>query len=44
MVLGGNLIGGWAHARDLIYVDKLVKAYHTDWGCSARSTWPSSAA
>ena len=31
MVLGGNLIGGWAHARDLIYVDKLVKAYHTDW-------------
>jgi len=31
MFLGGNLIGGWAHARDLIYVDKLVKAYHTDW-------------
>ncbi len=31
MVLGGNLIGGWAHARDLIYVDKLVKAYHSDW-------------
>ena len=31
MLLGGNLIGGWAHARDLIYVDKLVKAYHTDW-------------
>jgi len=28
--LGGNLIGGWAHARDLIYVSKLVKAYHTD--------------
>lgn len=28
MILGGNLIGGWAHARDLIYVDKLVKAYH----------------
>ncbi|MDA3924454.1 MAG: DoxX family protein [Kiritimatiellae bacterium] len=31
MFLGGNLIGGWAHARDLLYVDKLVKAYHDDW-------------
>ena len=31
MFLGGNLIGGWAHARDLIYVDKLVKAYHSDY-------------
>ena len=29
MFLGGNLIGGWAHARDLIYVSDLVKAYHT---------------
>ncbi|MBX7255021.1 MAG: DoxX family protein [Candidatus Hydrogenedentes bacterium] len=29
LVLGGNLIGGWAHARDLIYVSKLVTAYHT---------------
>lgn len=28
MIMGGNLIGGWAHARDLIYVSKLVKAYH----------------
>jgi len=28
MILGGNLIGGWAHARDLIYVSELVKAYH----------------
>jgi len=28
MILGGNLIGGWSHARDLIYVSKLVKAYH----------------
>ena len=27
---GGNLIGGWAHDRDLIYVSSLVKAYHTD--------------
>jgi len=30
LIMGGNLIGGWAHARDLIYVDKLVKAYHSD--------------
>ena len=30
LILGGNLIGGWAHARDLIYVSKLVKTYHTD--------------
>ncbi len=29
MILGGNLIGGWAHARDLLYVSKLVKAYHS---------------
>ena len=29
ITLGGNLIGGWAHARDLLYVDELVKAYHT---------------
>jgi len=29
MILGGNLIGGWAHARDLIYVSKLVKSYHS---------------
>jgi len=29
MILGGNLIGGWAHSRDLIYVSDLVKAYHT---------------
>lgn len=30
LIAGGNLIGGWAHARDLIYVSSLVKAYHTD--------------
>ena len=30
LIMGGNLIGGWSHARDLIYTDKLVKAYHTD--------------
>lgn len=28
MIMGGNLIGGWAHARDLVYVSKLIKAYH----------------
>ena len=28
MLLGGNLMGGWAHARDLLYASKLVKAYH----------------
>jgi uncharacterized membrane protein YphA (DoxX/SURF4 family) len=30
MIMGGNLIGGWAHARDLLYVNQLVKAYHTE--------------
>ena len=30
LVMGGNLIGGWAHARDLIYVSSLFKAYNTD--------------
>ncbi len=28
MIFGGNLIGGWAHARDLIYASDLIKAYH----------------
>jgi hypothetical protein len=30
LILGGNLMGGWAHARDLVYVSDLVKAYHTE--------------
>lgn len=30
LVLGGNLIGGWAHARDLKYVSSLFKAYNTE--------------
>lgn len=30
LIAGGNLIGGWAHSRDLIYVSKLIKTYHTD--------------
>jgi len=29
LILGGNMIGGWAHARDLVYVSPLVQAYHT---------------
>ncbi|MGL4942758.1 MAG: hypothetical protein ACRC46_06170 [Thermoguttaceae bacterium] len=29
MILGGNLIGGWAHSRDLLYPSDLVRAYHT---------------
>lgn len=30
MILGGNLIGGWAHARDLLYVSELVTTYFND--------------
>jgi hypothetical protein len=30
MMMGGNLMGGWAHARDLLYVSELVKTYHTE--------------
>src|SRR4030042_1436120 len=30
LICGGNLIGGWAHSRDLIYVSKLLKAYNTE--------------
>jgi hypothetical protein len=30
LICGGNLIGGWAHSRDLMYVSKLFKAYNTD--------------
>jgi hypothetical protein len=30
LILGGNLIGGWAHARDLLYVSQLSQAYNTD--------------
>ena len=30
LFLGGNLMGGWAHSRDLIYVSKLIKTYHSD--------------
>lgn len=30
LICGGNLIGGWAHSRDLIYVSELLKHYFTD--------------
>ncbi len=30
LICGGNLIGGWAHSRDLIYVSRLFKEYNTD--------------
>ncbi len=30
LILGGNLIGGWAHSRDLIYVSSLFRAYNTE--------------
>lgn len=30
LFLGGNMIGGWAHSRDLVYVSKLLKAYNTE--------------
>ena len=30
VILGSNLIGGWSHSRDLIYVPSLFKAYNTD--------------
>ena len=30
IICGGNLIGGYAHSRDLIYVSDLLKSYFTD--------------
>jgi hypothetical protein len=30
MILGGNLIGGWAYSRDLICVSSLFKAYNNE--------------
>jgi uncharacterized membrane protein YphA (DoxX/SURF4 family) len=30
LILGGNLIGGYSHSRDLIYGSQLFKAYNTD--------------
>lgn len=53
LIAGGNLIGGVAHARDLMYVSPLIKNYFTDekimetWqkceehGVNTMSAWPS---
>ena len=30
LMIGGNLIGGWAHSRDLMYASKLFTTYNTD--------------
>ncbi len=30
LLLGGNLIGGYAHSRDLVYVARLLREYNTD--------------
>jgi hypothetical protein len=30
LISGGNLIGGWAHSRDLLYVSELMRAYNTE--------------
>jgi hypothetical protein len=30
LIAGGNLIGGWAHGRDLLYVSNLLKEYNTE--------------
>jgi len=30
LICGGNLIGGYAHSRDLIYISSLLKQYFTD--------------
>jgi hypothetical protein len=30
LIMGGNLIGGYAHSRDLLYVSRLLREYNTD--------------
>ncbi len=30
LLMGGNLIGGYAHSRDLLYVSRLLQEYNTD--------------
>ena len=37
VICGGNLVSGYAHSRDLIYVSKLLKAYFTD--AKIMETW-----
>ncbi len=37
VICGGNLLSGYAHSRDLIYVSRLLKAYFTD--AKIMETW-----
>ena len=37
VICGGNLISGYAHSRDLIYVSKLLKSYFTE--AKIMETW-----
>jgi hypothetical protein len=30
LIIGGNLIGGWAHSRDLMYASKLFTSYNNE--------------
>ncbi len=30
LLIGGNLMGGWAHSRDLMYASQLFKQYNTE--------------
>src|SRR5271165_5528884 len=30
LLMGGNLIGGYAHSRDLLYVSRLLREYNTE--------------
>ena len=30
LVIGGNLIGGWSHSRDLMYASKLFTSYNNE--------------
>ena len=30
LIMGGNLIGGYSHSRDLAYVSTLMRHYNTD--------------
>lgn len=30
LIMGGNLIGGWSHSRDLAYVGTLMRRYNTE--------------
>jgi hypothetical protein len=30
LIIGGNLIGGYSHSRDLAYVSTLMRRYNSD--------------